>query len=89
MAGCHQIDIGRSFFLKFQEDFRETLQRYDISVISQSDIPVLAENTLQTAAGEEDSAGTAASAYAGFLPKVQSCPGGSDLSTLSAEASSA
>jgi len=91
MTCSNQINICRSLFLQFQENPGEAIPGKNphtgcANLRTAHNAVILAENTAQTTAAEENSTGTTASGNAGFLSKMQRCPGGPELSVLTAEA---
>ena len=60
MSGSHQIDIGGSFLLQFQENFCQAARCDFPAGLSQGDVPVLTIDTAQVAAAEKDGAGACA-----------------------------
>ncbi len=56
MGGGHKIDVVASFFLQKQHDGRNLICIGSLAVSLDTDVIILAENTLQAAMGKKDRA---------------------------------
>ena len=78
MACGDQIDVMRPLLCQAPENCGKLFRSYRLSGVEfRADLIILAEDAPQGTAGEKDRAGTACSADAGFLPKMQ-CRAGYD-----------
>ena len=86
MGGGNEIDIVSSFFLKFQKNLGQTLDRNFFSEVIMAESMVLAKYTLQVAAGKEDSSASSRSADTGLLSEMGRGSGNNGYSSRFAKA---
>ena len=73
-GGGDQVNVVRTLFLQFEEDFGKTARRDRFSKAFLADFIVLAETAAECAAGKKYGSASVAAADAGFFSAVRSSP---------------